>query len=710
MDEITLLRGDQTVTYMKAPLHFAVRMRQGRAYGESELERQVGVLPGVVRHVESLVPHNLELFAVEEAEMLEVVMAAVRASPASGIVTHTYTLKDPPGLPSGSGGAGPGVGSEMAARTPAARTGAGPAARAARASGVGRLLVPTGALTVQFEAGTPAKSARRILEDLGLVVGEVLDSLPNGYTVNLQDLAPENPLKLAARLQEAPEILRAEPDLCFRIDRKRSTSPERSGSQLPAGPLFQRQWHLHNPGGASVQAPEAWEITRGEQAVVVCLIDDGFDLDHPAFSGEGKIVAPWDFCEDYADPRPQNASDNHGTACAGLAVAGSAEKNGQGVVGLAPGCALMPLRCGDWLSDALLAAMLQYAVYHGTDVICCGWSAEAWYFPLSTRMHAALHQAATRGRRKGQGCVLLFAAGDENRPIDGHKGGQRSYQGFALHPDVLAVGASDSHDRRASYSNWGPGLGVVAPSSGVRRILTTDRSGPAGYASGDYTFDFGGTSAAASLAAGLAALLLSAGPSLPSAAVRQILRDSAEKIDPAGAAYSAAGYSPWYGCGRIHAGRALVCVKEADGRAGAGWLPRQLLLENRPLRAIPDRGSLIESLPCGLDITTRLLTVELEIRNLYGGRLRLTLLPPAGKPVLLLDSPGVSSTPGSPGPLHDLVASYPSEHNPGLFASLAGLPARGDWRLKIENLDDFNTGVLVRWSLTITYDDAVFIS
>jgi subtilisin family serine protease len=690
MDEITLLRGDQTVTYQKAPLHFAVRMRQGRAYHESELERQVGKLPGMVRHVESLVPHNLELFAVEKPEMLEVVMAAVRYSPASGIVTHVYTLKDPSGAPP--------------PRSPI----------------LGRILAPTGALTVQFEPGTPAKTARRILDALGLAVGEVLDSLPNGYTVNLLDSATENPLKLAARLQETPEIVRAEPDLCFRIDRKRSESPKRSDkrseSHLPAGPLFRRQWHLHNPGGASVQAPEAWAITRGARSVVVCLIDDGFDLDHPSFdagagNGGGKIVAPWNFCEDNADPRPARPSDNHGTACAGVAVAGFAQENDQGVVGLAPGCALMPLRCGDWLSDALLAAMLQYAVYHGADVIACGWSAEAWYFPLSTRVHAALHQAATRGRRNQQGCVILFAAGDENRPLDGHKAGQRSYQGFALHPDALAVGASDSQDRRASYSNYGPGLGLVAPSSGVRRILTTDRRGPAGYAeggagNGDYTFDFGGTSSAVSLAAGLTALVLSADPALPAAAVRQILCDSAEKIDPANGAYAgrrAGGYSSWYGYGRIHAARAVACAKNG-GKVGAGWLPRQLLLENRPYRAIPDRGALVESLPCGLNIATRALAVELEIRSLYQGRVRLSLLPPAGKPVVLLD------TLGRAGALHDLSASYHSTRDPGLFDALIGLPARGDWRLKIESLDDFNTGVLVRWSLTITYDDAVFAS
>jgi subtilisin family serine protease len=453
---------------------------------------------------------------------------------------------------------------------------------------------------------------------------------------------------------------------------------------------------LHNTGaargqtpGADVKAAAAWDLTRGSREVVVCLIDDGFDLDHPDLTGPGKLIAPWNFVDDTPRPRPAGPGDNHGTACAGLAIA---EENGQGVVGLAPGCAWMPLRIGDWLSDALVVDLFQYAAYHGADVISCGWSAAAWNFPLSTKIHAALHQAATRGRSNQKGCVILFAAGDENRPLDGHKDGHRSYQGFALHPDVLAVAASNSQDRRAGYSNYGFGLAVCAPSSGMQRLVTTDRMGGAGFSGGDYTFDFGGTSAAVSLAAGLAGLVLSANPRLSAAAVRQIIRDTAEKIDPANGAYSA-GVSPWYGCGRIHAGRAVT-------RAGGGEidvLPHQVLLENRPNRTIPDRGALEDLLPCGLDHKLRAVEVGLEIRNVYHGLLRLALLPPTGQPIILFDPAS------APIPNHDLVRSYDSARDPGLFDALIGASTRGDWRLSVENRADFATGVLARWSLTFTY-------
>ncbi|HIP72748.1 MAG TPA: hypothetical protein EYH05_15295, partial [Anaerolineae bacterium] len=56
------------------------------------------------------------------------------------------------------------------------------------------------------------------------------------------------------------------------------------------------------------------------------------------------------------------------------------------------------------------------------------------------------------------GCVIVFAAGNENRPLDGVKNGRFSYQGFALHTDVIAVGASNIRDERSVYSNFGPEL------------------------------------------------------------------------------------------------------------------------------------------------------------------------------------------------------------------------------------------------------------
>lgn len=130
----------------------------------------------------------------------------------------------------------------------------------------------------------------------------------------------------------------------------------------------------------------------------------------------------------------------------------------------------------------------------------------------------------------------------------------------AAFPQAIAVGASTDLDCRASYSQYGPDLDLIAPSSdgGMRSgILTTDRTGIAGYDQSDYYPDFGGTSSATPLAAGVAGLVLSRNPGLTEPQVRQILEDSADKIDSDTAAYDASGHSDRYGFGRIDAQRAL---------------------------------------------------------------------------------------------------------------------------------------------------------
>jgi hypothetical protein len=137
--------------------------------------------------------------------------------------------------------------------------------------------------------------------------------------------------------------------------------------------------------------------------------------------------------------------------------------------------------------------------------------------------------------------------------------------------NTIAVGASTDFDYRSAYSQYGATLDFVAPSSGgYQRIVTTDRTGVDGYNSGsDYTTTgsdgFGGTSSAAPLAAGVAALLLSADADLTAADVRTIMRETADKIggDNGNTAYDGGGFNQYYGYGRIDAGAALGAIVSA---------------------------------------------------------------------------------------------------------------------------------------------------
>ena len=135
----------------------------------------------------------------------------------------------------------------------------------------------------------------------------------------------------------------------------------------------------------------------------------------------------------------------------------------------------------------------------------------------------------------------------------------------ASHAACFAVGASTDFDYRADYSQYGIALDFLAPSDGgASTIFTTDRTGVDGYntaasPAGDYAADFGGTSAASPLAAGVAALIYSANPYLTSGDLRALMRATCDKIG--GVTYDSAGRNFFYGSGRVNAARAVSQAK-----------------------------------------------------------------------------------------------------------------------------------------------------
>lgn len=194
----------------------------------------------------------------------------------------------------------------------------------------------------------------------------------------------------------------------------------------------------------------------------------------------------------------------------------------------------------------------------------CSWGAQARNFPLSTRAHRAIAKCAHEGRG-GKGCVVVFAAGNANHNINNPATG--TVDGFAIHPDVISVAASNSRDEKADYSNYGAEISICAPASGAGGwgILTCDVTGTRvlagtvqdlGYAAGDYTYDFGGTSSATPLVAGVCALVLSVSADLTALAVKALLERTARKIG--GLKPGARNDSFGYGC--IDAAAAIAAL------------------------------------------------------------------------------------------------------------------------------------------------------
>ena len=127
----------------------------------------------------------------------------------------------------------------------------------------------------------------------------------------------------------------------------------------------------------------------------------------------------------------------------------------------------------------------------------------------------------------------------------------------ASNPQTIAVGAATDCDLRSDYSEYVGHLDFVAPSNGGwNDIATLDPEGDVGWTPEDYKMNFGGTSAATPLAAGIAALMLSQNPSLTAEEVRTLMHNTCDQIG--GVTYGPDGTSPMYGYGRVNAAKAVA--------------------------------------------------------------------------------------------------------------------------------------------------------
>ncbi|MEL6636147.1 MAG: S8 family serine peptidase [Bacteroidota bacterium] len=448
----------------------------------------------------------------------------------------------------------------------------------------------TDQIVVAFQPNTSHATIESLLTKAGLIYLRQFPGSPTTLLLRVSSSAGKNPVKLSADLHQDPIVAWAEPNLVNRFLPQATLRPD--------DPLFAQQWHLESRDDfemirqADVDAPTAWATTRGAREVVVALIDDGFDLRHPDLSGTDKIVYPRDFVDGDLRPFPEtDQGDYHGTPCAGVAIG---NWNGQGIVGIAPDCGFLPIRFPLSADDNLLWDIFDHAGRHA-DVISCSWGPPPVFDPMSSLLRRKFSSITESGGPTGKGALICFAAGNFNAPLRDddnrsftwrhpHYGllenKRRILNGYCVHEDVVAVAASTSQNRKSLYSNWGKEVNVCAPSDNWnpldqllkvpgRGIWTTDneRFGRGFSANSIYTGQFGGTSSATPLVAGIAALLRSANPELSAREIKAILEQSTDKItddqpdDILGhqkGQYDATGHSEWFGYGKVNAAKALA--------------------------------------------------------------------------------------------------------------------------------------------------------
>jgi len=322
-------------------------------------------------------------------------------------------------------------------------------------------------------------------------------------------------------------------------------------------PFQSQQAHLDLIG-----ADLAWSVTLGSSDVVVGIVDEGIDIDHPDLAanvwqnpdevvdgvdndGNGFTddINGWDFHGNDADVRPTGtASINaHGTAVAGLIAA--VQNNGIGVSGVAPACRLLPCRGfsgSGSAGDFALGEAIRYAANYA-DVINASWGGS----PPNNTQSSAIDFAITDGRG-GKGCVLLFASGnDEGAAVDFP----------ARYAWTIAVGETTLNDSRHVESNFDETLTLVAPQA----AWSTDISGPGGFDSPDpdYTDGFGGTSSSTPLVSGAAALLFSAYPELTGTEAVLAIINGLDNPILGIVPNDHFGKSPTLGYGRLNAGKSV---------------------------------------------------------------------------------------------------------------------------------------------------------
>lgn len=344
---------------------------------------------------------------------------------------------------------------------------------------------------------------------------------------------------------------------------------------IPNDPFFNDQWAL-----SKIEAVNAWKTTCGSSQIVVAVIDTGADLNHEDIIGN-YVQDSYRFNAIDSSNDPTDF-DGHGTLIAGLISAKG--NNGRGIAGLTWDCKIMPIKIvesvlkGGGTIDVILRAV-EWAIDHDAQVINMSWE---WEAP-----HPGLEKLFERAYAKN--IVLVSSAGNYYRDTTEPAKPLIDYP--ASNHRVIAVGAADGQDHRKTFqskdgqcwgSNYGNELSVLAP--GVL-LLSTDVTGTNGWNNqlggtiakilcinsslgphDDYCTIMGGTSGATALVSGLAALLLSYNPQLSNNQVRDIIEQSAEKINDytynIEIGHNNGSWNIETGYGRINVHRALQLAKK----------------------------------------------------------------------------------------------------------------------------------------------------
>ena len=351
------------------------------------------------------------------------------------------------------------------------------------------------------EAG-PQQVIVKYKEDsqLGVTAAKTINKSGNPEMAALEVPAGETTAAFMEELRARGDVEFVEPDYPIEL------------AYTPNDPEFAKLQYHHQ----KIETSAAWKQTRGSAGVVVAVIDDGMDVLHAELAGQ--FVAPYDALKKKTGAISPGF---HGTHVAGL-IAGSAD-NGIWGAGVAPRTKIMPIDVFDdggfgYTSDLIHG--IEHAIAANVDVI--NMSLGSYYYSKS------LDRAIQKAHKKG---IVIVAAAGNDRTRNAHYPSSLA--------NVISVGAVTSNDTSSLFSNKGPTIDVTAPGTAVYSSLPNNQFGP-----------LSGTSMAAPIVSGVAALIKADQPSLSNKEIEKLIFSSADDL-------GMAGRDDVYGHGRVNARKAL---------------------------------------------------------------------------------------------------------------------------------------------------------
>lgn len=294
-----------------------------------------------------------------------------------------------------------------------------------------------------------------------------------------------------------------------------------SGSTLPTDPGFaspKESWYF-DPIGAKA----AWTVSQGTDAVVVAIIDNGFDLTHPEFAG--KIVKPWNMTSNSNDVHPVPVDGGeHGTHVAGSAV--GLANNGVGIAGIAPNCKFMPIQVAydnGMMTSLGIASGILYAIHKEADII--NMSLGMMFPPEMSELSVEEQKQLAKTLYPDEaifwddiyqfaaetGILIVQAAGNSNLMAGIDPSGRSDH--------TIVVAAQSPDLQRAGFSNYGEYTDISAP--GVEIYSSVPGNG--------FAF-LQGTSMASPIVAGAAALVKSVYPEYTPKQIKDLLVSTATPV------------------------------------------------------------------------------------------------------------------------------------------------------------------------------------